>query len=311
MSIPGQITIGVGQPNESANSDSLYTAFNKVNTNFDNLFDNSSPYSTFNAGTGIDITANANLGTVEITNLGVTNIIAGTDIVVDHSNGNVTISSTGGGNGSGGTVTSIGVNPVSNARLVVTNSPIVASGNITIDLANSSVVPGIYTNPTLSVDQYGRVIAASNNAITGTVTSVGLAPGAGIQINGGPITSTGNITVTNIGVVRINAGAGIALSGSNGNVTISATSTGGTVTSVAITSGQLVIANSPITTFGTITVDLPTNVSITGSTTVGTFLKLTPGTQPGSASEGMVYYDSATHVLKCYNGTTWKTITMT
>mgnify|MGYP000346766588 CR=1 FL=1 len=93
MSIPGQQVINVGLPNEPTNSDSLYTAFTKANVNFTTLFNSASPYNTFTASAGIGVTSNANTGTVTVTNTGVTNIIAGTNIVIDQANGNVTISS--------------------------------------------------------------------------------------------------------------------------------------------------------------------------------------------------------------------------
>jgi hypothetical protein len=267
MSIPGQQNIRVGLPNESANSDSLFTAFTKTDQNFANLFALSSPFNTFTAGPGIAVAANANVGTVTITNQGVTNIIAGTNIVVNQSNGNVTISATGSGNGGG--LSSVGLNPASTDRLVVTNTPLVTNGNMTIDLANSGVSQGTYNNPTLTVDSYGRIVAAANGNIAGTVTSVGLVSGPGIQVSGGPVTSSGNITVTNTGVTRINPGSGIIVSGGNGNVTISAPSLGGTVTSVSVASDQLVVTGSPVVSSGIINVNLPANVSFNRVTANG------------------------------------------
>lgn len=267
MSIPGQQNIRVGLPNESANSDTLFTAFTKTDQNFANLFALSSPFNTFTAGPGIAVAANANVGTVTITNQGVTNIIAGTNIVVNQSNGNVTISATGSGNGGG--LSSVGLNPASTDRLVVTNTPLIADGNMTIDLANSGVAQGTYNNPTLTVDSYGRIVAAANGNIAGTVTSVGLVSGPGIQVSGGPITSNGNITVTNTGVTRINPGSGIVVSSGNGNVTISAASLGGTVTAVGLSSSQLVVTGSPVVSSGTINVELPNNATFTGNVSVG------------------------------------------
>lgn len=265
MAISGLQTINIGLPNESAGSDSLYTAFNKTKTNFATLFGNASPYNTFNGNTGISVTANSTTGIVDITNSGVTNIIAGTNITVNQSNGNVTISSTGGGGG--GTVTSVGVTPVSNTRLAVTNSPVVSSGNITIDLVTTGVTAGTYTYPTVTVDSYGRIINASNASSVGTVTSVAVSPGTGIQVTGSPITTNGTVTITNTGVTRLTAGTGVSLSGSTGNVTISALQPGGTVTSVNVSSpnGSLSVSGGPVTTIGTITLDLSDNVDVAGN----------------------------------------------
>jgi len=267
MSINGQQIINIGLPNESIGSDSLYTAFNKTEDNFTTLFTCASPYTNFVALTGISVNSNANAGTVSITNTGVTNIIAGTNITINQANGNVTISSTGGGNGGGsGTVTSVGLAPVSTSRIVVTNSPIVSSGNIGIDLATTGVVPGTYTAPTVTFDAYGRVTSAANSISSGTVTSVGIIPGSGIGVASSPVTTVGNITVTNTGVVRLTAGLGITLSAPNGIVQISAVSTG-TVTSVGISSSTLTVSNSPVTSSGNITVELPSTITLSGNIT--------------------------------------------
>lgn len=267
MAIGNIQVIQVGLPNESTGSDSLYSAFTKTQTNFSTLFSCASPYNTFLGNVGISTSANANTGTITITNTGVTNIIAGTGIIIDQANGNVTISSNGGGgNGSGGTVTSVTLAPVSSDRLTVTNGTVVSSGIISIDLANSGVTAGQYTYPTLTVDQYGRVTNIANAASTGTVTSVGLTTsGVGIQISGGPITGAGNINVVNTGVTRLTAGQGINLSGSNGNITVSATQSGGTVTSVGLSSTTLSVSSGAITTAGTLTVELPSSIQVSGN----------------------------------------------
>jgi hypothetical protein len=190
------------------------------------------------------------LGTVDITNTGVLSIIAGTGVTVNQANGNVTISSTG-GNGNGSGVTSVGVASASATRLTVSGSPIVSSGTITMDLATTGVTSGTYTYPTLSVDNYGRILSIANAASVGTVTSVGVTPGFGIQVTGSPVTTSGNITILNTGVTRLSAGSGISLSGSNGNITIS-------------TATSLDVSGSPIVNAGTISVEIPANVTVTG-----------------------------------------------
>lgn len=263
MAISGLQVINIGVENESIGSDSLYTAFNKVKTNFATLFGNSSPYNTFTGNLGISVSANSTLGTVDITNTGVLSIIAGTGVTIDQANGNVTISSTG-GNGNGSGVTSVGVASASATRLTVSGSPIVSSGTITIDLATTGISSGTYTYPTLTVDSYGRVIGIANAASVGTVTNVGVTPGFGIQVTGSPVTTSGNITILNTGVTRLSAGSGISLSGSNGNITISTATGAGTVTSVGVTSSSLTVSGSPIVNAGTISVEIPANVAVTG-----------------------------------------------
>jgi len=134
---------------------------------------------------------------------------------------------------------------------------------------------------------------------TGTVTSVDLTAGTGINVSGGPITSSGSITVTNSApdqTVVLNSGTGISTSGTYPNFTItnsapdqtvaltagtgigvtgtypnftitnSSPSTGGTVTSVGTTG---LISGGPITSSGTITTSMATN-KLVGRSTAGT-----------------------------------------
>jgi hypothetical protein len=268
MAISGQQVIAVGLQNESANSDSLYTAFNKTVTNFATLFACASPYNTFTGNAGITVNTNANTNTIDITNSGVVSLTAGdSSINLTGSNGNITITATGGGNGGG--VSSIGV---SSSTLTVTNTPIISAGNIVVNLPVTGITAATYTNPTVTVDTFGRVTNIANNTVSGTVTSVGITPGTGILVTNSPITSVGNITVTNTGVTRISAGTGISVSGSNGNVTISTTASGGTVTGVTIASNNLTVTGGTITTSGTISIDLPSNISISGNVTGGNLI---------------------------------------
>lgn len=292
MAITGNTTINVGLPNESANSDSLYTAFNKINNNFNILFANASPNVV--AGTGINVAVANNVATV--TNTGVTSIVAGANIIVSNVGGVYTIST--GNINSIGTVTSVNVVPVSSSRITSVGGPITTYGTINLDLATTGVTAGTYTSPIITIDAYGRIISATAGAGSGTVSSVGLTPGSGIQVTGGPITTSGNITVTNTGVTGLSAGPGIALSGSNGNVTITSTlalSSGvGTVTNVDIASNTLVVTGGPISTAGTFNVELPGNINANILTVnASTTNSLVTLTQRGTGN-ALVVEDAAT-----------------
>ena len=268
MAITGIQIIAIGAPNESTGSDSLITAFTKTKDNFTTLFNNASPYNTF-TGNGVTLTANATAGTLNIDNTGVLSLTAGDSSIIlsEPTPGNIIITASSGGNGGG--VSSVGI---TSSTLTVTNTPIISSGNIVLNLPTTGITAGQYTNPTVTVDTYGRVTNIANNTVSGTVTSVGITPGAGILVTNSPITSSGNITVTNTGVTRISAGTGISVSGSNGNVTISTTTSGGTVTGVTIASNNLTVSGGTITTSGTISVDLPSAITLAGNITGGNIL---------------------------------------
>jgi len=271
MAISGIENINIGLQNEAAGSDSLFTAFHKSQNNFTTLFSCASPTTNFVAGDGVAVEYSNSNTYLTITNTGVTNLVAGDDsIVLTQSNGNITITAPGGGNGGGGVSNINVIGAASGARITSTGGPIISSGIITLDLATSGVTAGTYTYPTLTVDQYGRVTSIANAASTGTVTSVGVTTtGVGLQISGSPVTTAGNISIINTGVTRLNAGSGISLSSSNGNITVSTTTAAAGVTSVGLSSTSLDVTNSPITSTGTMTVDLPTNTSIVGNLSVG------------------------------------------
>lgn len=272
MAITGQQSINIGLPNESTGSDSLYIAFTKTNTNFSTLFANAS---SFTSGNGIAI-ANSVISA---------NLVAGNNVsFTTDANGAITIDAISGGNGS--SITSV----VAGTGLAGGGS----SGNVTLSLSTSGVTAATYTNPTIIVDAYGKITSASNNVVSGTVTSVNLTAGAGVSVAGGPITSNGSITVTNTGVTRLNAGAGIALNAGNGNVTVSATGSTGTVQSVGLTSNTLTVTGGPITSIGDIDVEfnkVPVYTIATkpGSGVVGMLIAISDS--PTNAGK-MAYWDT-------------------
>lgn len=293
MAISGQQNINIGTQNESDNSDSLFIAFNKVQNNFNTLFNAASNYTNFDAGQGIGISTNGATGTVTVNNTGVKRILPGSGIAVSSQTGNVTISVTADAvqNLVAG-VTSI---DISSDTLAVDGGPIVSEGSISVNLP-SVITPGSYNNPSVTIDQYGRVIDIESNDVAGTVTSVSLVADEGIAISGGPITSSGEIIVKNTGVTKLMSGGGIELSGSNGAVTIAATVGGGTVTSVNITSDVLTITGgldvqgnvvdyAPITRAGTIDLAFKPDISVTGNISSGNL------SVAGLASFGTMFVD--------------------
>lgn len=268
MAISGLQTINIGVENQATGSDSLYVAFTKAQNNFSRIANIGSPYNTFVGGNGIVTGTDPSTGTVTITNSGILNVISGTGITALNSNGNVTISVSGYANGNlVAGVTNVGIR---SNTLTVSNSPVISNGIINVNLTSTGITPGQYVAPTVTVDTYGRVTSIANTASTGTVTEIAFDSGDGILIEGGPITTDGTITITNTGVTRLNAGPGIALSGSNGEVTVYSTNPSqGTVTSVEVTSNTLTITGSPITSSGTINIELPESDTMTGNFTAG------------------------------------------
>jgi hypothetical protein len=113
-------------------------------------------------------------------------------------------------------------------------------------------------NKVLSLNSGATDVEWTTNG-AGTVTSVDLTAGTGISVSGGPITSTGSITVTNTApdqTVVLTQGGTTTITGSYPNFTISsADQYKGTVTSVDFSGGTtgLTVSGNPITSSGTIT----------------------------------------------------------
>jgi hypothetical protein len=135
------------------------------------------------------------------------------------------------------------------------------TGQTTANAAFNALAPSQTGNTGKYLTTNGTDTSWATNPL-GTVTSVDLTASTGISVSGGPITTSGSITVTNTApdqVVSLTAGTGISTSGTYPNFTITNTSpsSGGTVTSVGLTSSatSLAITNTPITSSGNIGVN--------------------------------------------------------
>lgn len=124
------------------------------------------------------------------------------------------------------------------------------------------------------------VLASSS----GTVTSIGIIPGPGISVADSPVTTAGNITVTNTGVTSLIGGTNISVSSATGDVTVGLT---GLIPETQIAPGSLLARNAD-------------NESITGSWifNTNTVVPLVP-TADGHAT-------SKSYVDNLITGLTWK-----
>ena len=165
-------------------------------------------------------------------------------------------------NGQVGTVvlTAANVNAVADTATITAGTGLTGGGtlasNATITLANTAVTAGTYGGGTdaasFVVDPQGRLTSAANVAIPqGTVTNVA----TGTGLTGGPITSTGTISLANTAVS----------SGSYGNAATVATFTvdaQGRLT--AASNATIAITNSQVSGLGTMSTQNANAVAITG-----------------------------------------------
>jgi hypothetical protein len=184
-----------------------------------------------------------------------------------------------------GTVTS--VDATAGTGISVSGGPITTSGSLTITNTAPDQVVSLTGAGTTSISgTYPNFTISSDDQFDGTVTSVDLTAGTGISVSGGPITSSGSITVTNTApdqVVSLTGAGTTSISGTYPNFTITSNdSTVGTVTSVG----------------GTGTVN---GISLSGTVTSSGNLTL------GGALSGVDLTSQVTGTLPIANGGTGET----
>lgn len=221
---------------------------------------------SINTGAGLTGGPITSSGTISVPNAGITNaMLANNSIIVTASTGltggglvalggstslalsntgvtagsytaaNITVNAQGRITAATSTST-VGTVSTINTGVGLTGGPITTSG--TISLANTAVTAGTYGSgtliPIITIDSQGRITSASNSAMVGTITTIN----TGVGLTGGPITSSGTISLAN---TTVSAG----IYGSSTLIPIITVDQQGRITSASNAGAAAIVSGSP------------------------------------------------------------------